>query len=304
MCRTGFPVRRQPGRTILEYIIEQITNWLRELLVSGIMSNLTGIFDSMNQKVGEISGQVGQSPASFAPGVFNLIRNLSETVIMPIAGIILTFIACYELIQLVIEKNNLANFETWIFFKWIFKTFVAVELITNTFNITMAVFDVAQSVISRSGGLIAGATQVDGSNLLTMQGTLEAMELGPLLGIFLQTLILHVAMWIISIVIFVIVYGRMIEIYLMTSLAPIPFATFGNHEMSMIGQNYFRSLLALGFQGFLIMVCVGIYAVLIQGISMSSDIVASIWGVLGYSVLLCFALFKTGTLAKSIFSAH
>lgn len=288
----------------MDSILEQITDWLKEMLVSGIMENLSGMFDSVNQQVGDIAVQVGMTPANFSPGVFAMIRNVSESVIIPIAGMILTFIACYELIQMIIDHNNLANFETWIFFKWVFKTFVAVMLITNTFNITMAVFDVAQHVISSSGGIIAGSTAIDASTLETMEETLMEMDLGPLLGLFLQSFIVQVTMAILSIVIFVIVYGRMIEIYLMTSLAPIPFATFSNREQSQMGQNYLRSLFALGFQGFLIMICVGIYAVLIQGIAFSDDIIASIWGVVGYTVLLCFTLFKTGTLAKSVFNAH
>lgn len=288
----------------MDSILEQITDWLKEMLVSGIMENLSGMFDSVNQQVGDIAVQVGMTPANFSPGVFAMIRNVSESVIIPIAGMILTFIACYELIQMIIDHNNLANFETWIFFKWIFKTFVTVMLITNTFNITMAVFDVAQHVISSSGEIIAGSTAIDASTLETMEETLMEMDLGPLLGLFLQSFIVQVTMSILSIVIFVIVYGRMIEIYLMTSLAPIPFATFSNREQSQMGQNYLRSLFALGFQGFLIMICVGIYAVLIQGIAFSDDIIASIWGVVGYTVLLCFTLFKTGTLAKSIFNAH
>ena len=288
----------------MQSILDQITEWLKELLVSGIMGNLTGMFDSVNQQVGQIAGDVGMTPASFSPAVFSLIRNISESVIIPIAGLILTFIACYELIPMIIEHNNLANFETWIFFKWVFKTFVAVTLITNCFNITMAVFDVAQHVISQSGGIIQGRTEVDAFALEAMQDTLEAMELGPLLGLFLQTFIVQVTMLALSAVIFVIVYGRMVEIYMVTSLAPIPFSTFGNREQSHMGQNYLRSLFALGFQGFLIMICVGIYAVLVQSITFSDDIVMSIWGVLGYTVLLCFTLFKTGSLAKSVLSAH
>lgn len=287
----------------MDYVLEQITDWLRNILVQACMNNLSGIFDAVNAQVGQIASEVGTSPASFSPGIFSMIRNISETVIMPVAGIILTFIACYELIQLIIEHNNLANFETWIFFKWVFQTFIAVTLISNTFNITMAVFDVAQHVVNASGGLI-GNTSIDGSAVAGMQGQIEEMELGLLLGLFLQTLIIRVLMMAFSVAIFVIVYGRMIEIYLMTSLAPIPFATFGNREQSQIGQNYFKSLLALGFQGFLIMICVGIYAVLIRGTSFSSDIIASLWGVMGYTVLLCFALFKTGRLAKSVFAAH
>ena len=288
----------------MQSILEQITDWLKSMIISGIMGNLSGMFDSVNQQVGQIAGDVGTTPANFSPAVFSMIRNISESVILPIAGMVLTFIACYELIQMLIEHNNLANFETWTFFKWVFKTFLAVTLISNTFNITMAVFDVAQQVISRSGGLISGSTSVSDATLTAMQATLEGMDLGPLLGLYLQTFVVQVTMLALSAIIFVIVYGRMVEIYLMVSLAPIPFATFGNHEQSHTGQNYLRSLFALGFQGFLIMICVGIYAVLIQNLSFSDNIISSIWGVMGYPVLLAFTLFKTGSLAKSLFAAH
>lgn len=288
----------------MESILEQITDWLKTMLVGGVLDNLSGMFDSVNSQVGEIATEVGTSPAAFSPGIFSMIQNVSESVIVPIAGLILTFIACYELIQMIIDHNNLANFETWIFFKWVFKTFVAVMLITNCFNITMAVFDVAQHVISSSGGLIAGNTAVDASALDVMEDTLMEMELGPLLGLYVQTFFLGITMWVLSKLIFVIVMGRMLEIYLMTSLAPIPFSTFGNREQSQVGQNYLRSLFALGFQGFLIMICVGIYAVMLQSVTLTDDIIMSVWTVFGYTVLLCFTLFKTGTLAKSVLSAH
>ena len=287
----------------MESILQQIQDWLKEMLISGIINNLSGLFDSVNDQVGDIATQVGTSPASFSPGVFSLIRNVSESVIVPIAGIILTFIVCYELIQLIIDHNNLANFETWIFFKWIFKTFVAVTLITNTFNIVMAVFDVSQHVISSSGGIIGGSTAVTDSMLTTLETNLADMDLGPLLGLFAQSMIIGLTMKVIGIIIFVIVYGRMVEIYLMTSLAPIPFATFANREQSQIGQNYLRSLFALGFQGFLIMICVAIYAVLVQSVAVA-DPINAIWGLIGYTVLLCFTLFKTGSLAKSVLHAH
>ncbi len=285
-------------------ILEQITEWLKEMLAAGVMDNLTGLFDSVNTQVGTIASEVGTTPANFSPRVFSLIRNISESVIMPVAGIILTFICTWELIQLLIEHNNLANFDTWLIFKWILKTFVAVMLISNCFNITMAVFDVTQSVVNSSGSLISGSTAVSDSMLASMEATVSAMELGPLLGLYMQSIVIQLTMSALSVVIFVIVYGRMVEIYLMTSLAPIPFATFGNREQSQIGQNYLRSLIALGFQGFLILVCVGIYAVLIQSVSVSSDIIASLWGIVGYTVLLVFTLFKTGSLAKSVLNAH
>ena len=289
----------------MQSILDKLAEWLKELLISGILGNLSGMFDTVNTKVGEIAGEVGMTPSAWNGGVFNLIRSLSETVIIPIAGIILTFVMCYELIQLVIEKNNLHDVDTWIFFKWIFKTFVAVFLVTNTWNIVMAIFDVAQNVVSQSGGIISGSTSIDLSTAIPdMEAQLEAMYLGPLLGLWFQSMVVGLTMNILSICIFLVVYGRMIEIYLVTSVGPIPFATMSNREWSSVGQNYLKSLIALGFQAFLIMICVGIYAVLIQEISTADNISAAIWGCMGYTVLLCFTLFKTGSMAKGIFSAH
>lgn len=281
-----------------------MTSWLKDWIVDGLMSLLTGTFDSINAQVGSVGADVATSPADFTPGVFNLMKTVSNNAIMPIAGMILTFIACYELIQLVIAHNNLANFETWIFFKWIFKTYVAVMLITHCFDITMAIFDVAGHVISQSGNIIQNSTAVNASQLAQMRSTLEAMSIGELLPLFMEIGLLNIGIKIMSMMIFLVIYGRMIEIYLMISLAPLPFSTFGNREQSQIGQNYVKSLVALGFQGFLILICVAIYAVLIQNVSISSDIAGSLWSVLGYNVLLVFALFKTSTLSKRIFSAQ
>ena len=236
--------------------------------------------------------------------MFSLIRNLSETVILPIAGIVLTFIATYELISLIVDKNNLNDVDTWIFFKWIFKTAMAVMILSNTFNIVMAVFDVAQHVVNNAGGLIAGSTAVTADIMADLETTLEAMDLGPLLGLYLQTMVIGFTMHALNIVIFIIVYGRLIEIYMFTSLAPVPLATLSNREFGAMGQNYFKSLCAIGLQGFLILVCVAIYAILIQGIATTGDPIFAIWTVVGYTVLLCFTLFKTGGVAKSILGAH
>ena len=289
----------------MQSILDKLAEWLKELLIDGITGNLSGMFDTVNTKVGEIAGEVGMTPSAWNGGVFNLIRNLSETVIIPIAGIILTFVMCYELIQLVVEKNNLHDIDTWMFFKWIFKTFVAVLLVTNTWNIVMAIFDVAQSVVNQSGGLISSTTDIDLATAIPdMEAQLEAMDLGPLLGLWFQSMVVGLTMNILSICIFLVVYGRMIEIYLVTSIGPIPFATMSNREWSGVGQNYLKSLIALGFQAFLIMICVGIYAVLIQEISTSDNLSAAIWGCMGYTVLLCFTLLKTGSMAKSLFGTH
>ena len=285
-------------------LFDKIAEWLKGILVDAAMDNLTSLFESVNQQVESVAGQVGTSPANFSPDIFNMIRNISESVILPIAGVILTFIACYELIQLVTDHNNLAQLDTWIIFKWVFKTFVAVLIVANTFNIVMGVFDVAQHVINQSGGIIAGSTAISAADLDAVKETLEDMNVGALLGLYLETFILKLMMAILSALIFVIIYARMIEIYLMTSLAPIPLATLGNREQSQIGQNYLRSLFALGFQGFLILICVGIYAVLIKNYSVSDHLIADVWGIVGYTILLCFTLFKTGSLAKSVMNAH
>ncbi len=285
-------------------LTDWLTDWLKEILIEGIMGNLTGLFDTVNTRVGEIAVQVGTTPAAWNAGVFSLIRQLSETVILPIAGLVLTFVATYELIQLLIEKNNLHDLDYWIFFKWIFKTACAILVLSNTFNIINAVFDVSQSVIARAGGVIQGSTDITPTMLDNLEATLETMGIGSLLGLFMQSLLIHVTMWALNIIIFVIVYGRMLEIYMMTSLAPIPVATLANREVGSMGQNYLKSLFAVGFQGLLILLCVGIYAVLVQSIATTGDPIGVIWSCVGYTVLLAFMLFKTGSIAKSIFSAH
>ena len=286
----------------MDFLTDWLTNWLKELLISGIMVNLEGLFDTVNAKVGEIA--VGTTPAAWNAGVFSLIRQLSETVILPIAGLVLTFVATYELIQMLLEKNNLHEFDVANIYKWVFKTACAILILSNTFDIVMAVFDVSQSVIADAAGLIQGSTDITPDMLAELEATLEGMDLGPLLGLWLQSSVIGLTMQIMGIIIFVLVYGRMIEIYLMTSLAPLPVATLSNRELGGTGQNYLKSLFAVGFQGMLILVCVAIYAVLIQGIATGGDPIGAIWGTVGYTVLLCFMLFKTGGIAQRIFGAH
>lgn len=289
----------------MDLIWEKFTEWLKEMLVSGIMDNVNGMFDNVNSKVAEIAGQVGATPQGWNGGIYNMIRNLSDNVILPIAGVILAFVMTLELIQLITDKNNMHDVDTWMFFKWIFKTACAVLIVTNTWNIVMGVFDVAQSVVNSASGIIVSDTSIAlTDNIADFEARLMDMDIGPLLGLWLQSFVVNLSMWIMGICIFLICYGRMIEIYCVTSLAPVPMATMANREWGQMGQNYLRSLFALGFQGFLIIVCVAIYAVLIQNIVIETDITAAIWTCMGYTVLLCFTLFKTGSLAKSLFNAH
>ena len=289
----------------MDFLWDAITEWLKEILVSGIMSNLSGMFDSVNDKVGEISTQVGMTPQAWNGSIFNMVQNLSENVIMPIAGVILAFVMTLELVQILMDKNNFHDVETVVFFKWVFKTACAILIVTNTWTIVMGIFDVAQGVVNQASGIIIGDTSIDLSSVMPdMEERLMEMELGPLFGLWFQSLFVGITMWALTICIFIITYGRMLEIYLVTSMAPIPMAAMLGREWGGMGQNYLKSLFALGFQAFLIMVCVAIYAVLVQGIAVSDDISAAIWTCMGYTVLLCFTLFKTGSLSKSLFAAH
>ena len=289
----------------MDFLINALTDWLKELLVGGIMSNLSGMFDSVNQQVADISVQVGQTPQGWNGSIFSMIQNLSETIIIPIAGAILAFVMTLELIQLIVEKNNLHDVDTWMFFKWVFKSAAAILIVTNTWNIVKGVFDVAQSVVAQAAGIIGSDASIDISTVMTdMETRLMEMDLGPLFGLWVQSLFIGITMWALYICIFIVIYGRMIEIYLVTSVAPIPMATMMGKEWGGMGQNYLRSLFALGFQAFLIIVCVAIYAVLVQGIATEDDIIMAIWTCVGYTVLLCFTLFKTGSLSKAVFQAH
>jgi len=284
-------------------LFDSIAEWFRGILVEGIIANFTGMFDEVNTKVGEIAAQVGSTPEGWNSGVFNLVRTLSETVIIPIAGIILTFVLCYELISMVIDKNSFHDFESFVIYKWIIKTFIAVFILTHTFDIVMGIFELAQHVVNASAGVIGGSLNMNLA-LGDLNTQLAAMGTGELIGLYLESAILSLAMKAISLCVFIIIYGRMLEIYLTCSIAPIPFATIVNREWGHIGNSYLKSLFALAFQGFLIMVCVAIYAILLQTITASSNIHAAIWGCAGYTVLLCFTLFKTGSLSKSIFGSH
>lgn len=289
----------------MDFIWNKITEWLKEIMIGGIMGNLQGLFDNVNQQVSGIAGQVGTTPQAWNSGVYSMIRSLSDNIILPIAGVILAIVMTLELLQLVLEKNNMQNFETWVFFKWIFKTFCAVLIVTNTWDIIMGIFDAAQSVVGSAAGLISADTAIEMTQVMgDLEARLREMEIGPLLGLWFQTLFVGVTLQALSICIFVIVYGRMVEIYVVTSLAPIPMATMMNHSWGQMGQNYLRSLFALGFQAFLIIVCVAIYAVLVHTIAVGTDVVAAIWTCIGYTVLLCFSLFKSGGVAKQIFGAH
>ena len=289
----------------MNFLWDKVTEWLKELLIGSIMSNLTGLFDNVNRQVTGIADNVGATPQAWNGGVFGMIRNLSDNVILPIAGVILALVATLELIQMIVDRNNMHDMDTFMLAKWVFKTACAVVIVTNTWNIVMAVFDVAQSVVSRASGLVIADTDIRiDSVIVGLEAKLAEMELGALFGLWVQSMFVGFTMWALAICIFIITYGRMIEIYLVTSVAPIPMATMANREWGQMGQNYLRGLFALGFQAFLIIICVAIYAILVRGIAVESDVSTAIWTCMGYTVLLCFTLFKTSCLARSIFHAH
>ncbi len=290
---------------MFDSIFEAIEEWMRTLLTGMVDSNLTTMFSDVNEKTGEIAVQVGQTPQDWNAGVFQMIQNLSNTVILPIAGMMITFVLCYELISMLTEKNNMHDIDTWMFFKYFFKMMIAVYLLSHTFPITMAVFDLGQSVVNSASGVITGTAAIDISSMVgTMDTAMQSMAIGELVVLALETLLVSFGLKIMSIVIMIICYGRMVEIYLYTSLAPIPFATMSNREWGQIGTNYLRGLFALAFQAFLMMVCVGIYGMLVASLPASDNVHGALFGVAAYTVLLCYTLLKTSSLSKQIFGAH
>ena len=280
--------------------------WLKSLLVSATVSNLSGLFDGVNQQVESIASQVGTPPQSWNGAIYNMIRAISDNVIVPIAGVILAFVMTLELIQMVSDKNNLhCDIDTWLFFRWIFKTACSTLIVTNTWNIVIGIFEAGQSVVNGAAGIIPARASIDIADFVTdLENKLSGMEPGQLFGLWFQSQFVGLCTWIIAICVFVITFGRMIEIFLVTSIAPIPMAAMVSKDFGNMGQNYLRSLLALAFQGFLIIICVAIYSSLVQNIAVSPDISYAIWTCMGYTVLLCFTLFKTGSVSRSIFSAN
>ena len=289
----------------MDWLTDWLNDWIKQGLIDAIMEKFTGMYDTINTRVGDIAMNVGQTPEAWNSGIYSMIRTLSETAVIPVAGMILTFVLCYELIQLIIERNNMHDFEVFNLYKWIFKTFCAVYILTHTFDIVMGIFGLAQEVVNQSAGVITGslALSVDDA-LINLETMLQAMGIWELIGLWLESFIIGLCIWALTICIFIIIFGRMIEIYLTVSVAPIPLATMANREWGQIGNNYLKALFAIAFQGFLIMVCVGIYSVLVQNMPTAGNIHATLWTTVAYTVLLCFALMKTGSLSKSVFSAH
>lgn len=290
----------------MQNILEQIEQWIKEFLIDCITGNLTGMFDEVNSKVGEIAVEVGKTPQSWNSGVFSMIQNLSETVIIPIAGLILTFVLCYELIGMIIEKNNMhGDFDTFQLFKWIFKTFVATYIVTHTFDIVIAVFELSQNVVNQSAAVINGNTALDFNTIIgDFTEQLEEMEVGELFLLLIETSLVGLTMNAVSICVTLVLLGRMVEIYIFCSIGAIPFSTMVNREWGSMGNNYLKGLVALGLQGFFIMVCVAIYTVLVQNIATAENLHIAIWTCAGYTLLLCYSLFKTGTVSRTIFNAH
>ncbi len=289
----------------MQSIIDAIEQWIRDFLVGAVTGNLSDTFHDVNSKVATIASEVGKTPETWNSGVFSIILSLSRNVVVPIAGLVIAAVLTYELISMIIDKNNLHDIDTFMFFKWAFKSAAAAIIVNHTFDFIIAIFQVAQTMVQRSAGVINTSAAIDiTSALANITTQLEAMELGELFALMLETWVMTFAMKVMGLVITVILYGRMIEIYIYASVGPIPFATLMNREWGNIGTNYVRGLAALGLQGFFIMVCVGIYAVLVNALTLGGDLQAALWSCAAYTVLLCFSLFKTGSVAKGILNAH
>lgn len=284
-------------------LFDKIEEFFRELLLGGIQANLESMFLDINDKVNTIATDVGQTPVGFNGDVFNFIKNINDSVIVPIAGLIITAVLCIELISMVVNKNNMHDTDTFDFFRYIIKMWVAVWIASHAFEFSMAVFDVAQTMVSKSAEVINTSATISQDQIITLMNTIKDKNLGELMMILFETSLVKLALQIISIVITLVVYGRMFEIYVYSSVSSIPFATMGNRDWGTIGTNYIKGLFALGLQGLFLMVCLGIYVVLVKTINIT-DIHTSIFGILGYAILLGMTMMKSGTLAKSILNAH
>lgn len=284
-------------------IFDKIEEFFKELLLGGIQANLESMFLDINDKVGAVATDVGKTPMGWNGDVFAFIKSINDSVIIPIAGLIITAVLCIELINMVMQKNNMHDTDTFEFFKYIIKMWIAVWLVSHAFEFSMAVFDVAQHMVNKAVGVINTSATVSGDQIVAMMDTLKEKGLGELVMILFETSLIKVAIQVISVVIMLVVYGRMFEIYVYSSVSAIPFATMGNKEWGQIGTNYIKGLFALGLQGLFLMVCLGIYAVLVKTIKIT-DIHTSTMTILGYAVLLGLMMLKSGTLAKSILNAH
>ena len=287
-------------------IIDKITDFIKEMLQGWVLTNLETMFTDVNTKVGTIAGEVAKTPSTWNSSIFNMIKSLSDNVMVPIAGMIISFVLIYELITMIMDKNNMHDFDTSLFFRFLLKACIAVMLLSKTFDITMAVFDVGGHVVNKAAQAINGTTTLDVSTTLqTMfNNQLSTMGIGELIGLGMETMVISLCMKIMSVLITVILYGRMIEIYIYASVSPIPAATVTNREWGTIGTNYLKGLIALAFQGFFIMVCVAIYSALIASIVVATNLHTALWSIAAYTVILCFSLFKTSSISKSILNAH
>ena len=291
---------------MLDFILDPINEFIRDMLKGWIEDNLSDLFVQLNANVAGVTVEVSQTPSTWNGSIFSIVQNLSETVIVPIAAVIITYVLCYELISMLIDRNNMHDFNTALFLKYIFKAGIAVFLLSKTSDIVMAMFDLGSHMTSIAGGVIyseAGIPDI-ASDVIAIHARLDAMTTGELWSFVFETMFAKLIIRIMSVLITVIMYGRMIEIYLYVSCAPIPFATLGNKEWGSIGTNYIKSIFALALQGFFIMVCVGIYAALVSGLVVAEDLSAAVWQLMAHTVVLCFSLFKTGSLAKSIMAAR
>ena len=287
-------------------IIELITDFIKEMLRGWVLSNLGNMFTDINDKVGTVATEVGKTPSTWNSNIYTMVHNISDSVMIPIAGMIISAVLCYELITMIMDKNNMHDFDTSLFIRYLAKACIAVMLLSKTFDITMAIFDLGNHVVTQAAGVInANATlDVEAALITLFNNSVASMEIGELLALGMETMIISFGMEIISVIITVILFGRMIEIYLYISVAPVPFATLGNREWGNIGTNYVKALVALAFQGFFIMVCVGIYAALVASVTVANNIHTALWSIVAYTIVLCYSMLKTSSLSRSIFHAH
>ena len=290
---------------LLFNIFDKLSDLLKDILIGSIQANFESMFGEMNDKIGIIARDVGQTPMGWNKDVYTFIKSINDDVIVPIAGLIITAVLCIELIQVVMQRNNMQDADTFELYKYIIKAFIAVYLASHAFEFSMAVFDVAQTLVNKAAGVVGSSTTFTSDDLLATIETLKGFEIGKLFALVIETTIYKFVLWVVGILINVIVCGSMFEIYVYSSISSIPFATMGNKEWGQIGTNYIKGLFALGLQGLFLMICLGIYNVLIKSVVISgADFTASLTSIVGFAILLGVMMFKSGSISKSIMNAN
>ncbi len=276
--------------------------------MSGVSSNsLEQILLYVNKIAEEVGAELGKSPESFNAQVFKLLETFSKNVVLPIGILILTIVLVTNLCKSLLDDREMQN-PLKVYFFFIITSVFAVILVTNSFEITNFIINISQTIVDKALTLFdKEATSITG-DITKFEETLKTMEVSQIFGIWLMLILTVIIMWLVRILVQIVILGRFIEIFMRISIAPIPFATFFNRDLSSTGYNFVKSMVAVSLQAILIMVVIAIYRGTLSSIAVdvgSQEILMLfLIKILGINLTLVFMLFQTKRIADSILSVH